>query len=347
HYNQIITKPSFIKQLADKSSFLNLDKSERKRLKFSNKKIFVDFGTQVNLAFIDFGIQVNLASVDFGVQVSLPDPTYENLLKQISKLESTNKQLLLAEQNLIVVKFIKTLTYNENEQQQKEKLFKNTVAIDTIYRSKYLKYVSAINLTTLAIKYLLARSKMIVDINNHIISSDPWLHSELTQKQYKELFYLILDIENKIHEELTNYLSIILEELCIEKKQETNVINNLICNQSQAGCIKKCSVCNTSNINNKKQVCSIYCNRLLMITEINQQFDESANIVNTNKKSLVINSYIFGELSKQYLAHEVYTSQVFIPDLIGVNSNSIAKFKSFLNILKKYLELRKIIVNRL
>ena len=66
--------------------------------------------------------------------------------------------------------------------------------------------------------------------NNYIQITDPWLHSELTQKQYEELFYLTSGMENEIHEELTNYLSIILEELCVEKNQKMNIIDYLIRN---------------------------------------------------------------------------------------------------------------------
>ncbi len=53
--------------------------------------------------------------------------------------------------------------------------------------------------------------------NNNIQITDPWLYSELTQKKYKKLFYLTSDMKNEIHKELTNYFSIILEELCIKK----------------------------------------------------------------------------------------------------------------------------------
>ncbi|CAG8821189.1 426_t:CDS:1, partial [Racocetra fulgida] len=118
HYNQIVAKPSFIKQLTNESGFLNLDENERKRLKLSNdnEKNFADFGVQVeptsvdfgvqvslstinvgvqvSLPTVDFGVQVSLPTVDFGVQVSLPDLKYEILLEQISKLESANAQLL-------------------------------------------------------------------------------------------------------------------------------------------------------------------------------------------------------------------------------------------------------------
>ena len=78
----------------------------------------------------------------------------------------------LAERNPVIVRFIEILTHNENEHQNEgEKLFKRAVAVDAIYGSRHLKYVSAINLAASAIKYSLARSKMVIDIDNHIMSS--------------------------------------------------------------------------------------------------------------------------------------------------------------------------------
>jgi len=66
----------------------------------------------------------------------------------------------LAERNPVVVRFIETLTHKENEHQHEgERLFKCVVAVDAIYGSRRLKYVSAINLAASAIKYSLARSK--------------------------------------------------------------------------------------------------------------------------------------------------------------------------------------------
>jgi len=78
----------------------------------------------------------------------------------------------LSKRNPIVVKFIQTLTYNENENQLKEgKLFKNAVAVDAIYGARHTKYVSAVNLATSAIKYSLSKSKTIINIDNHILNS--------------------------------------------------------------------------------------------------------------------------------------------------------------------------------
>ena len=74
----------------------------------------------------------------------------------------------LAGQNPVIVKFLETLMVNE--QLEGEKLFKCAVALDAIYGARHLKYDSAINLATYAIKYSIARSKKIVDVDKHILS---------------------------------------------------------------------------------------------------------------------------------------------------------------------------------
>ncbi|CAG8839472.1 26435_t:CDS:1, partial [Racocetra persica] len=61
-------------------------------------------------------------------------------------------------------------------------------------------------------------------------------------------------MKDEIHEKLTNYLSIVLEELLLEKNQETNAIDYLVNSQSQTGCIKKCSFCQAFDIDNKKRI---------------------------------------------------------------------------------------------
>ncbi|RIB11920.1 hypothetical protein C2G38_2259732 [Gigaspora rosea] len=74
--------------------------------------------------------------------------------------------------NPVVVEFIKTLTRNENEDHfEGEKLFKCAVAIDNIYGIRHLKYVSSVNLALSAIKYSIAKSKTIVDIDSYIINA--------------------------------------------------------------------------------------------------------------------------------------------------------------------------------
>ncbi|CAG8801946.1 30866_t:CDS:2 [Gigaspora margarita] len=96
---------------------------------------------------------------------------------------------------------------------------------------------------------------------------------------------------NEIHEELTNYLSIILEELILEKNQKTNTIDDLVNSQSQTGSMKKCTFCQASDIDNRKRICPICHNKLPTISEMNQQSNELPTIKNTTNKSLVICPY--------------------------------------------------------
>ncbi|CAG8732889.1 14397_t:CDS:1 [Cetraspora pellucida] len=112
---------------------------------------------------------------------------------------------------------------------------------------------------------------------------------ELDPKQYKKLFYLLSDMSNKINKKLTNYLSTILDKLCIEKNQETNIIDKLVHQQSQIRHMKKCLVCQISNIDNKKQVCPKCKNKLPMLAKI---VNKQSKIVNTTEKS-PISPYIF------------------------------------------------------
>jgi hypothetical protein len=304
----------------------------------------------------------------------------------------------LAERNPVVVKFIEALTHNESEDQHEgEKLFKRAVAVDAIYGSRHLKYVSAINLVASAIKYSLTRSRMVIDIDNHIMSSgcykkftnwleslaieqpqlpkgllflafdneqkgqknyldrgwntvvfhtvtsfialnydqsndvqntDPWLYSELHQGQFEELFSLTPGMRDEIDKELINYITTILEELRVEKTQETNAIDESARHQSQTGAVKKCSACQLTNIDNKKRVCPSCRNKLPTMAEINQQLNDPVGITNAPEKSLVTvtRSHVF-EKTQSNSEGEVYTPDLFVPDPIGINPNSTSNIR--------------------
>jgi len=132
-------------------------------------------------------------------------------------------------------------------------------------------------------------------------------------------------MENEIHKELTNYLSIILEELCIEKNQEENTIDELVHNQSQTGYKKKCLVCQTSNIDNKKWVCPTCRNKLPTLAEINQQSNEPLKIINNTEKLLIIYHHTYkGSSKSRSVPKSEDTPQIFVSDPVRINPNSIA-----------------------
>src|SRR6266498_2345486 len=148
-------------------------------------------------------------------------------------------------------------------------------------------------------------------------------------------------MENEIHKELTNYLSIILEELCIEKNQEENMIDELVHNQSQTGYKKKCSVCQTFNIDNKKWVYLTCRNKLPTLAKINQQSNEPLKIINNIEKLLIIHPHTFKESSKpRSILKSEDTSQIFVPDLVGINSNSIANVRKVLEHIEEISEIK-------
>ena len=57
------------------------------------------------------------------------------------------------------------------------------------------------------------------DWSDDVQNTDPWLYSELPEKEYEELFSLTSGMRNEIHEEFINYLTTILEELRKIEKQ--------------------------------------------------------------------------------------------------------------------------------
>ncbi|RIB30042.1 hypothetical protein C2G38_2027186 [Gigaspora rosea] len=75
----------------------------------------------------------------------------------------------LNRRNQVIVKFIETLVLNvRDDSLGQEKLFKAATAVDLICGARHGKYVSEVQLALSAIKYLIARSRMIVNIDNHI-----------------------------------------------------------------------------------------------------------------------------------------------------------------------------------
>src|SRR6185312_7278821 len=113
----------------------------------------------------------------------------------------------LNKRNQVVVKFIENLTYNDFNvgASNTEKLYKCAMAVDLIYGSRHGKYVSEMNLAASAIKYSIARSKTIINIDNHITNSGSysrfqnWLEelSDRGERLPKGLLFFAFDNEQK------------------------------------------------------------------------------------------------------------------------------------------------------
>ena len=329
----------------------------------------------------------------------------------------------LAKQNPVVVKFIEHLTYNANENQHEgEKLFKCAVAVDIIYGIRHLKYVSAINLAASAIKYSIARSKTIIDIDNHFISSgsytkfikwqenlasetqpfpkglifmafdneqkgqknyldrgyntvvyhtvtsfvlfnfnpadqtqnfeNPWLHKTLNTLQIQELFDLTSEMQTLIDQQLHDYLSVILDETCNEKNENTNAIDNLIANQ-KTGKQKKCCECGKDKIENSKRKCP-QCNaKLSTLAEIQQEIEQIEFGKKDSTKSLIFKSHQVKTNITERLTNPISITQrsepqkdvnipdMLIPDPIPINPNSIVNVRKVLDHIQEISGINK------
>ncbi|RHZ80675.1 hypothetical protein Glove_132g173 [Diversispora epigaea] len=323
-------------------------------------------------------------------------------------------QYWLDKRNQVIVKFIETLTYNDQNKNDSinEKIFKRAVAVDAIYGSRHRKYVSEINLLASAIKYSLARSKTIINIDNHITSAgcytrflkwleklskeqeplpkgllflafdneqrgqknyldrrfntvtfhtvtsfvafdidsqnkvqqinDPWLYNSLTKSQYEGLFDFSSQMQQEFNHELYNYLTEIIEQLCDEKLSTTNNIDALIENTLFNNSHKKyCSNCNEKNIENRKQNCPKCQSRLPTINQLNKSTKPLSLKIHNFKNKIKSISVPRISITQRSIADEgVCVPEIYIPDPLNVNPNSILNVEKVLQHIEEITEVK-------
>ncbi|RIB16872.1 hypothetical protein C2G38_2188862 [Gigaspora rosea] len=184
----------------------------------------------------------------------------------------------------------------------------------------------------------------------------PWLCDSLIDKQYDKLYYIAPEMQSEHELELKLYLSSILEELVVEKNDKFNTIDMTIKNQKGTGSHSKwCKKCNTTNIDNKKRTCP-NCNEKLDTLAVLQA--ESANEltqINTasQSKSLVIKSYTFTHeqnrpnfdcisiTQQSNPEHNVIIPEMYVPDPLEYNPNSIDNVRKVLEYIQKIAEINQ------
>src|SRR5205807_4818086 len=123
----------------------------------------------------------------------------------LESLINYSPQIWLNNCNQVLVKFIETLTHNNNNPDNltPEKIFKRAVAVDAIYGARHGKYVSEVNLAASAIKYSLARTKKVINIDNHIISGggysyfQKWLEDLSDEEELLPEGFLFIAYDNE------------------------------------------------------------------------------------------------------------------------------------------------------
>ncbi|CAG8532119.1 3576_t:CDS:2 [Diversispora eburnea] len=161
-----------------------------------------DLNRQLQKAYEDMAEIHNLYNEQLKAEREFLFGDVESLIRNnerfsIEKIMTYTSQDWLNNRNQVVVKFIETLIHNNQDTTlSKEKFFKTAVVIDAIYGAQHGKYVSEIQLAASAVKYSVAQSKMIINIDNHITSSGSYSQF---QKWLEEFFVAFnMTSQNKI-----------------------------------------------------------------------------------------------------------------------------------------------------
>ena len=182
-------------------------------------------------------------------------------------------------------------------------------------------------------------------LQNKIQSTNsPWLHSSLNRLQYEELFDVNAQMQDVIDKELHIYLSEILELLLEEKLASVNTIDSLVAAATATNitAMKECFNCNQKNIENRKQICSNCKERLPTLAEIQNEQTVENSVIYQQRKPLIFKTYSIDDESSSVSAPRISHTQriiieqgvnipeIYIPDPININPNSIVKVEKVL-----------------
>ena len=159
-------------------------------------------------------------------------------------------------------------------------------------------------------------------------------------------------MQEAINKELYNYLTNILNLLFEEKLSSTNAIDSLIASTgTNITNMKECPNCHQQNIENRKKKCPICKIQLPTLTDI-QKKKVAKIITNKTNNTFVFKLYSFNdELSVTHILRisitqqrttdqRVNTPDIYIPDPIDINPNSISNIEKVLLHIEKITGIR-------
>ncbi|RHZ81220.1 hypothetical protein Glove_122g71 [Diversispora epigaea] len=150
-------------------------------------------------------------------------------------------------------------------------------------------------------------------------------------------------MQEVIDMELHAYLSEILKLLHEEKLAPVNTIDSLMATAANITAMKECPNCNQKNIKNRKQICPRCKERLPTLAKIQNEKSIENNVIDQQSKPLIFKPYsINDELSsvsvprisltqQQIIEQGVNIPEIYIPDPININPNSIANVEKVLS----------------
>ncbi|KAF0545761.1 hypothetical protein F8M41_001935 [Gigaspora margarita] len=169
-------------------------------------------------------------------------------------------------------------------------------------------------------------------------TDSPWLCNTLSKLQYEELFNISPQMQKIIDEELYTYLAEILT-LLSEEKSSTNTIDSLLASiPVDISKMKFCSNCDLKNIKNRKRTCPRCKMQLPTLAKIQKEkiVEIENNIVDQLPNPLIFRPYKIGNeqsttgFTQPITDQEVNIPEIYIPDPVNINSNSIANIEQVL-----------------
>ncbi|CAG8666196.1 5588_t:CDS:2, partial [Scutellospora calospora] len=173
------------------------------------------------------------------------------------------------------------------------------------------------------------------------------------RSQYEELFDVSPQMQKVIDEELYTYLADILK-LLSEEKSSTNIIDSLVASApTDVTKMKICPNCDLKNIENQKKTCPNCKTQLLTLTAIQKEkgVEIDNNITNQLTNLLIFKPYRINDeqnvsytpdisLTQQFTDQGANIPEIYIPDPINVNPNSIASVEQVLLHIEKISGIR-------
>ncbi|RIB04668.1 hypothetical protein C2G38_2048245 [Gigaspora rosea] len=179
-------------------------------------------------------------------------------------------------------------------------------------------------------------------------TNSPWARNSPSRSQYEELFDISPKMQEVIDEELYSYLAEVLI-LLSEEKSSTNIIDSLAASISiNVTKMKFCPSCNLQNIENRKKNCPNCGTQLPTLAEIQKEkTDEIKNNINKQlTNQLIFKQYRIDDeqddTSTPRISHTqritdqgVNVPEIYIPDQINLNPNSITNVEQVLLHIEK------------
>ncbi|CAG8745660.1 17530_t:CDS:2 [Gigaspora margarita] len=186
------------------------------------------------------------------------------------------------------------------------------------------------------------------DIPNNQVQNfkNPWLNQNLDMSQIEELFGLTSKMQTLLDRQLHDYLLTIITELCKEKSENINVIDDLVINQSaKTSNQKQCREYGKNEIENSKRKCPQCHAKLPTLAETQQESEQTIPDKKDSAKSLIFKPYQPGTSEKainlisitQKLEPQdnVDTTDILVPDPLPINPNSIDNVRKVFDHIQK------------